>query len=178
VITATALVVDDEVLVRQLLRRILEPDVCGVLDAEDGEAALRLIQRQRAGIDVVLTDLVMPGLDGFDVVEVLDVYHPDLPVICMTGYASTLHEHRLRLPTPVLAKPFSAEDVRAVVGPLIEHSRALKRAVQEQQAQAAAQIATTEVLRSQGETHMAQAVDLIAAARAFRARRAGGNLPR
>ena len=43
---ATALVVDDEPVVRHLVRRILEPEMCGVLEVEDGETALRLIQRR------------------------------------------------------------------------------------------------------------------------------------
>ena len=61
---ATALVVDDESMVRHLVRRILEPEVCGVVEVDDGETALRLIQRRADSIDVVVTDLVMPGIDG------------------------------------------------------------------------------------------------------------------
>src|SRR5262249_59773238 len=64
--TATALVVDDEPMVRHLVRRILEPEICSVVDVEDGETALRLLQRQADSIDLVLTDLSMPGIDGFD----------------------------------------------------------------------------------------------------------------
>jgi len=170
----TTLVVDDEAMVRQLLRRMLEPDVCDVLDAEDGEAALRLIQRQRESIDVVLTDLVMPGIDGFDILEVLTEYHPDLPVVWMTGYASSLDGHR-RLPAKILAKPFTAEGVRELIGPLLERSRTLKLAARERQEEATARIATSKALRVRGETNMAHSVDLIAAARALRARRAGAN---
>ena len=61
---ATALVVDDESMVRHLVRRILEPEVCGVVEVDDGETALRLIQRRADSIDVVVTDLVMPGIDA------------------------------------------------------------------------------------------------------------------
>jgi CheY-like chemotaxis protein len=68
---ATALVIDDESLVRRLVRRMLEPEVCRVLEAGDGEAGLRLIERTGDTIDVVLTDLLMAGIDGYDVVEVL-----------------------------------------------------------------------------------------------------------
>jgi DNA-binding NtrC family response regulator len=167
----TTLIVDDEVMVRQLLRRILEPDVCNVLDAENGEAALRLIQRRRDSIDVVLTDLVMPGIDGFDVLEVLTEYHPDLPVVCMTGYASSLGEHRRRLPARILAKPFTAEGVLGLIGPLLEQNRTLKRAAREQQEEAITQVAASNALRVRGEMSVAHAVDLIAAARSLRARR-------
>ena len=170
----TTLVVDDEAMVRQLLRRMLEPDVCNVLDAEDGEAALRLIQRKRDSIDVVLTDLVMPGIDGFDILEVLTQYLPDLPVVCMTGYASSL-DGRRRFPATVLAKPFTAEGVRGLIEPLLERSRALKQAAREHQEEATAHIAASRALRVRGETNMAHSVDLIAAARALRVRRAGVN---
>ena len=74
---ATALVVDDESMVRILVRRMLEPEVCDVVEAEDGESALRLIERGQPAIDVVLTDLVMPGIDGFDLVTVLARHRPD-----------------------------------------------------------------------------------------------------
>jgi len=63
-IEATTLVVDDEPMVRQLVRRILEAEVCRVVDAEDGEQALRLIQDRRETTNVVVTDLAMPGIDG------------------------------------------------------------------------------------------------------------------
>ncbi len=67
-------------MVRALVRRMLEPDVCGVVEAEDGESALRLIERGQPAIDVVLTDLVMPGIDGFDIITVLARHRPGLPV--------------------------------------------------------------------------------------------------
>ena len=86
--TATVLVVDDESGVRTLVRRMLEPGMHSVVEAEDGEAALRLIERGEPAIDVVLTDLVMPGIDGFDIVTVLARHRPDLPIVCMSGFAS------------------------------------------------------------------------------------------
>src|SRR5690349_5230736 len=95
---ATALVVDDEPMVRHLVRRILEPEICRVMDVEDGETALRLIQHRADSIDVVLTDLSMPGIDGFDVVEVLALHHPTLPVLCMSGYVAQLNIQRLAVP--------------------------------------------------------------------------------
>jgi CheY-like chemotaxis protein len=66
---ARTLVVDDEPMLRHLVRRILEPQICGVMEVEDGETALRLIQRRGDSIDVVLTDIAMPGIDGFIMVD-------------------------------------------------------------------------------------------------------------
>jgi len=74
----TALVIDDEAPIRRLLRRMLESGECEVLEAEDAETGLSLIQRGTPVVDIVLTDWVMPGLDGHDVVEVLDRYRPGL----------------------------------------------------------------------------------------------------
>ena len=66
---ATTLVVDDEEMVRRLIHRMLDPEVCRVVEAEDGETALRLIQLEGSAIDVVLTDLVMPGISGLLLAE-------------------------------------------------------------------------------------------------------------
>jgi two-component system cell cycle sensor histidine kinase/response regulator CckA len=117
---ATVLVVDDESMVRTLLRRMLEPGVCAVVEAEDGESALRLIERGQPVIDVVLTDLKMPGIDGFDIVTVLAHHRPDLPVVCMSGFASAAKD---RLTVPFVPKPFSLDTLRAALDPVIELRR-------------------------------------------------------
>jgi two-component system, cell cycle sensor histidine kinase and response regulator CckA len=119
--TPTVLVVDDESMVRALVRRMLEPAVCRVVEAEDGESALRLIERGKPAIEVVLTDLVMPGIDGFDIITVLARHRPDLPVICMSGFASVAAS---RLTVPFLPKPFSVESLRAGVEPMLARGRA------------------------------------------------------
>ena len=168
---ATALVIDDEPMVRHLVRRILEPDVCAVLDAEDGETALRLIQRRRDAIDVVLTDLVMPGLDGFDVVDVLARHHPELPVACMSGYVSQLSGIR-SLPVPFIPKPFTTETLRGLMVPLIERSRAIRASAVSEQGHAAEQLAVSQDLCSQSAIKVGEAVDLVAEARALRESRA------
>jgi len=169
----TALVIDDEPMVRHLVRRILEPDVCGVVEVEDGEAALELLGRRRQAIDVVLTDLSMPGIDGFDVVEVLTLHHPDLPVACMSGYVSPPNASR-RLAVPFLKKPFTTDALLAVVVPLIEQSRALRVVAQQVNREAAAERAASQELLKQSEIRLARGVDLIAAAHALRRARANG----
>ena len=119
---ATVLVVDDESMVRALVRRMLDPEVCGVVEAEDGESALRLIERGQPAVDAVLTDLVMPGIDGFDIITVLARHRPDLPVICMSGFASVAAS---RLTVPFIPKPFSLESLRAGLEPMLARSREL-----------------------------------------------------
>ena len=123
--TATVLVVDDESMVRTLVRRMLEPGMCSVVEAEDGESALRLIERGQPAIDVVLTDLVMPEIDGFDIITVLARHCPGLPVICMSGFASVAAS---RLTVPFIPKPFSLESLRAGIEPMLARSRELGHA--------------------------------------------------
>ena len=122
--TATVLVVDDESMVRTLVRRMLEPGMYSVVEAEDGESALRLIERGQPAIDVVLTDLVMPGIDGFDIVTVLARHRPDLPVVCMSGFASVSAS---RLTVPFIPKPFSLEGLRAALELVLARSRELRQ---------------------------------------------------
>ncbi len=101
---ALVLVVDDEESLRRVVRRALEADGCRVLEAADGEAALRLIQRLSALPDLVLTDLRMPHVGGRELAEILSVFRPGLPVVAMTGFAGSAHPDR-RL--PLLVKPFT-----------------------------------------------------------------------
>lgn len=122
--TSTVLVVDDERMVRALVRRMLEPELCRVVEAENGESALRLIEGGQPAIDVVLTDLVMPGIDGADILTVLARHRPDLPVICMSGFASVA---ATRLTVPFIPKPFTIESLRAALEPMLARSRELGR---------------------------------------------------
>jgi two-component system, cell cycle sensor histidine kinase and response regulator CckA len=121
---STVLVVDDQSMVRTLVRRMLESGGCAVVEAEDGESALRLIERGQPAIDVVLTDLVMPGIDGFDIITVLARHRPDLPVICMSGFASVSTSG---LTVPFLPKPFSLEVLRAALEPMLARSRGVRQ---------------------------------------------------
>jgi two-component system, cell cycle sensor histidine kinase and response regulator CckA len=130
--TATTLVVDDEDTVRHLVRRMLEPEVCEVVEAHDGETALRLIQSRAAPIDVVLTDLVMPGIDGYDLVHVLADHRPDLPVVCMSAFARPADREQLGV--PFVPKPFTLEALRATLEPLLIRGRELRQQSQEQRA--------------------------------------------
>ena len=168
---ATTLVVDDEPLVRHLVRRILEPEVCSVVEVEDGETALRLIERELESIDVVLTDLAMPGIDGFDVVAVLSRHRPDLPVLCMSGYVSPATASG-RLAVPFIQKPFTAEALCDAVVPLIQRSQAVRALARAERERAVDERAASGLLRRGSQEHLIAAVDLVAAARALRAARA------
>jgi signal transduction histidine kinase/CheY-like chemotaxis protein len=86
-LTGTLLLVEDEDAVRQLARTALERDGYRVFQAASGEEALALIERERVRPDLVLTDVVMPGLDGRQLVSRLREQLPGVPVLLMSGYA-------------------------------------------------------------------------------------------
>lgn len=111
----SVLVVDDESTVRRLVARVLEREGYTVFEADDGADALDLI-RVKARVDVVVTDIVMPRVNGVELMQALAVSHPDLPVILMSGYATgELAELGIATPCSILIKPFSAERLLAEV---------------------------------------------------------------
>ncbi len=104
------LVVDDEVAVRRFAVRVLELEGYGVVEAGDGMEALELIKQGSTLVEVVVTDIVMPRLNGVELMQALSVSHPDLPVILMSGYATdALTELGIAVPCAMLGKPFPPE---------------------------------------------------------------------
>jgi len=80
------LVVDDELLIRDLLYDFFNNQGWDISIAENGEKALEILNHKN--IDLVLTDLKMPNMDGLDLTNHLKETHPEMPVIIMTGYPS------------------------------------------------------------------------------------------
>jgi DNA-binding NtrC family response regulator len=80
------LVVDDELLIRDLLYDFFTGQGWSISVAENGERALEIINHKP--IDLVLTDIKMPEMDGLSLTEELKRTHPDLPVVLMTGFPS------------------------------------------------------------------------------------------
>ena len=112
----SVLVVDDETAVRRFAVRVLDRDGYDVLEATDGAEALEVVQSQKAPIDVVVSDIVMPRLNGVELMQALSLSHPDLPVILMSGYATAaLSELGIATPCSILTKPFPAERLLAEV---------------------------------------------------------------
>lgn len=82
------LVVDDHALVRMGIRRLLEdlPDVTVVSEAENGEQALQMVKQYE--LDVVLLDMKMPGIDGWEVIRRLKKSQPDIKIIAVTAVSA------------------------------------------------------------------------------------------
>jgi CheY-like chemotaxis protein/glycine cleavage system H lipoate-binding protein len=109
------LVVDDEQIVLDSIKKLLKNDnykVIGVLSAQDGIAAI-----DKGDIDIVLTDLMMPGIDGLEFMKIAKDKFPRLPIIMITGYATintALQATQLGA-FDYVAKPFSKAEFRSVV---------------------------------------------------------------
>lgn len=108
--SAHVLVVDDEPMIRWFAARVLREEGFGVHEATDGAEALELIRAGAADLDVVLSDIVMPRMNGVQLLQSLSALRPDLPVILMSGYGTAqLAELGIAGPCGVLGKPFSPE---------------------------------------------------------------------
>jgi CheY-like chemotaxis protein len=104
------LVVDDEPAVRRFAARALEGEGYQVHTAKDGVEALEVVGALQRRLGLIVTDVVMPRLDGVALLRSLSASHPALPVILMSGYATAhLLELGLAAPCAVLGKPFSME---------------------------------------------------------------------
>lgn len=119
------LVVDDEPMIRRFATRVLREEGFGVHEAADGAEALELIRHGVADVDIVLSDIVMPRVNGVQLLQSLSTLRPDLPVILMSGYGTAqLAERGIASPCGVLAKPFSREALVAEVRRCIRSLRA------------------------------------------------------
>lgn len=106
------LVVDDDASVLFASRRILARQGYTVLEAPGGEEALQLARAHAPQIDVVLTDMRMPGMDGATLASRLAVMLPGVRIVYMSGYTDGLPEHDLKAPgRAFLAKPFTVEQL-------------------------------------------------------------------
>jgi two-component system cell cycle sensor histidine kinase/response regulator CckA len=112
----SVLVVDDENAVRRFAARVLEREGIGVLEATDGAEALNFFRNGTPTVDLVVTDIVMPRLNGVELMQALSVSHPEVPVILMSGYATAaLEELGIAAPCSIIPKPFPAERLLAEV---------------------------------------------------------------
>ncbi|MFL5530921.1 MAG: ATP-binding protein [Gemmatimonadales bacterium] len=110
---ATILLVEDEASVRSTVRRLLERHEYRVLEATNGQDALALITARHGEVDLILSDMVMPGMGGAELATRVRALVPTLPVLLMTGYTEeALARNGDRpLDQEIIEKPFTLQIV-------------------------------------------------------------------
>jgi PAS domain S-box-containing protein len=121
----TVLLVEDEAALRAVARRTLERQGYRVLEASDAHAALAIAAAHPHDIDLVLTDVVMPGLSGRELAERLAASHPRVPVLFMSGYTddSIVQHGVLEAGIHYLQKPFTPRSLAGKVRDVLDGRR-------------------------------------------------------
>ena len=113
----TILVVEDDHVVRELVRMFLENEGYTVVTADDGEEGLLVYKRHQPNIALLLTDVMMPRMNGVDLAAHVLQLDSDLPVVFMSGDAA-----QLNLRSICLAKPFNSADLIGTVAQVLQPS--------------------------------------------------------
>ncbi|MBJ6752421.1 sigma-54-dependent transcriptional regulator [Geomonas anaerohicana] len=124
--TTNILAVDDEPVFRFLLERHLREIGYNVLTASDGLQALEILERQT--IDLVLSDLVMPRMDGLQLIGMVQKLYPATPVIVITAHGSveSAVEAMRRGAYDYLEKPYNPEDLRITIQRALDYQRVVQ----------------------------------------------------
>ena len=115
--TTRILIVEDEEGVRQALAKIIESFSFKVVTAPDGDAALKLFDGQK--FDIVLTDLSLPGLSGWDVAAEIKARDPKMPVVLLSGWDISDEDLKMHWQVEaVLSKPVKIKDLIKTINEL------------------------------------------------------------
>jgi CheY-like chemotaxis protein len=120
---ACVVVIDDQEPIRRIVRRALEQAGHQVLDAEDGELGLQLLERHP--VDVVVSDIFMPGMDGIQMLRQIRKQFPAVKVIVMSGGDSSgmldlRRDAELLGAVKSLSKPFTTHEIVTIVNSVLE----------------------------------------------------------
>jgi len=127
---ASILVIDDEQIMRDGCSRILSRDGCSVICAENGKQGLEEIKGHPENIDVILLDLMMPGMSGMEALDHIRAIDPNLLVIVITGYATveSAVEAMKKGAYDFIPKPFTPDQLRIIVKRALERRTLQKEA--------------------------------------------------
>jgi two-component system, cell cycle sensor histidine kinase and response regulator CckA len=119
--TETVLLTEDEQDVREIAREFLESAGYRVIEAKDGAEAIRLAAEHRGEIQLLVTDMVMPGMTGQELAVRLQAEHPGLNVVFMSGYSEHAATEMADADPAVrlLTKPFSRSAILRTVGEIL-----------------------------------------------------------
>jgi PAS domain S-box-containing protein len=130
----TVLLVEDDPGVRQMTSRTLQGYGYGVVEASGSHQALGVAERDDGSIDLLITDVILPGMDGPELARRVTELRPDLPVLFISGYtdADIVRRGLLDAGQPFLQKPFTPEALAAEVAELLKQSHGAGREVRSQ----------------------------------------------
>lgn len=122
----TILLVEDEESVRELVRETLVMRGYKVLEAENGEGGLRVAETCKEHIDILITDVVMPGIGGRELAKKLLLARPGISVLYLSGYTEDAVVHRGALGPGMafLQKPFTLQALAKKVRDVLNSKRA------------------------------------------------------
>ena len=122
--TETILLVEDDVTVRGLTSTILKHFGYNVIEAANGQAALEVFLKKSGQVHLVITDVVMPGMNGAVLVEQIQKIAPEVPVLMVSGYVgeTATREKLLDATVNFLQKPFEPNAFAAKVRELLDKS--------------------------------------------------------
>ncbi|HJT88207.1 MAG TPA: response regulator [Bryobacteraceae bacterium] len=117
----TILVVDDEPEIRKLVGAMVSQTGYTVLTADSGEHALTLYKNQQAPLELLITDVVAPGMSGPMLADKLTALQPDLKVLYISGYDNThvVQKYVVEKGHALLSKPFTVEELQTKVNELL-----------------------------------------------------------
>ena len=120
-VAGSILIIEDEPRLRNNLQILLTRAGYVVTTVANGSSGLQCLQQH--SFDLIITDLVMDGLDGFALVECIAAHAPETPIIVMTGYASTASaaEALRKGARDYIAKPFSIESLKDAIARALEN---------------------------------------------------------
>ncbi len=113
--SVSVLIVDDEEMMRNLLGKILSREGYRISSAEDGQGALETMGQEK--IDIVISDMKMPSMNGFELLKVIKQEYPEVGVIIMTAYGDTytVKDALLLGADEYITKPFKSYEISLVV---------------------------------------------------------------
>jgi DNA-binding NtrC family response regulator len=113
--TETIMLVEDEAAVRTFAASVLKRQGYSVMQAEDAESCLALLRDHEGPLDLLVTDVVLPGMDGINLFGNVREFFPESKVLYMSGYSEEIITRRgmMEEGAPFLPKPFSAQGFSA-----------------------------------------------------------------
>jgi PAS domain S-box-containing protein len=119
----TILVVDDEESLRHLVKEILDNHGYKVLLAESGHQALEILQAEH--VDLLLSDIIMPGMDGYQLAQTVHQKYPAIKIQLASGFSDDRHKKTedLGLHAHILDKPFNQQQLLGTIRKLLDHTK-------------------------------------------------------